>query len=96
VVAGAGNTVGHPKGYPALFGSPNNRNYIPGLIVVGSVFSNGGRDKRYCEADWVSCYAAGSDIMVPEPLLGYGVEGYSHRSGTSFGKTPWPTEVHDD
>jgi hypothetical protein len=85
-VTGAGNTVGHPKGYPALFGSPNNRNYIPGLIVAGSVRGNGGRDNRFCEADWLSCYAAGSDVVVPDPVIGYGTNGYDRLKGTSFGK----------
>lgn len=86
VVTGSGNSVGHPKGYPALFGSPNNRNYIPGLIVVGSVFGNGGRHLKFSEADWLSCYAAGSAVMVPEPLRGFGNDAYTHGSGTSFGK----------
>ncbi|KAL5049507.1 glycosyl hydrolase family 71-domain-containing protein [Aspergillus fruticulosus] len=56
VVTGSGNTKGYPNGYPALFGDPSNRNYIPDIIVVGSVMGSGAFS-GYANADWVTCYA---------------------------------------
>jgi subtilisin family serine protease len=57
-VTGSGNEAGSPNGYPALFGDPDNRNYIPELIVIGSV-TGWGFLGGHADALWVTCYAPG-------------------------------------
>lgn len=81
VVTGSGNTEGSPYGYPALFGNPADRNYIPDLIVVGSVAGEGFRGVKHSDADWLTCYAPGYTVDVA--LSGTGNK-YKSTMGTSF------------
>jgi hypothetical protein len=55
VVAGAGNTPGPIRGYPARFGVRTDANYMEDLIVVGGVSAS--RYKRYFRIDILSLYA---------------------------------------
>ncbi|KAG7294022.1 hypothetical protein NEMBOFW57_004083 [Staphylotrichum longicolle] len=81
VVTGSGNMAGSPYGYPALFGNPADRNYIPDLIVVGSVSGEGFRGVRHSDADWLTCYALGYTVDVAISGTGYK---YKSTMGTSF------------
>jgi hypothetical protein len=92
VVTGSGNLPRGsanlpPYGYPALFGDPGNRNYIPDLLVVGSVGFQGGRITIHANAPWLSCYAPGFWLTVPDPQLGD--DSYTKASGTSYGKSAY-------
>lgn len=81
-VTGSGNDAGYPRGYPALFGDPANANYIQDLIVVGSVQVDGGDFPNHSVADWLTVYAPGSYLVLPDP--GAGNDRYSGVGGTSF------------
>jgi hypothetical protein len=77
---GAGNSPGAPYGYPALFGNPSDRNYIPDLIVVGSVLGEGIVGGQHCDAPWLTCFAPGYGLR-----LALSTGGYTTASGTSYG-----------
>ncbi|KAB5522871.1 putative peptidase, partial [Coniochaeta sp. 2T2.1] len=85
VVTGAGNTVGPPDGYPALFGDPQNERYIPKLIVVGGVKIDGQIAPGYNDANWVSCFAPGHVVRVPDVSDETGHDhGYMTGRGSSY------------
>ncbi|KAL4929521.1 glycosyl hydrolase family 71-domain-containing protein [Aspergillus undulatus] len=82
LLAGArGSKSGYPNGYPALFGDPSNRNYIPDIIVVGSVMGSGAFS-GFANADWVTCYAPGVRLRIA--TLQNLEDGYRTAGGTSF------------
>ena len=81
-VTATGNTPGYPQGYPALFGDPDNANHIPDLIVTGAVQSDGQTYDAYCMADWVTVYAPGAYIPLPNPSAG--LDRYTYAGGTSY------------
>ncbi|KAK4096835.1 carbohydrate-binding module family 24 protein [Parathielavia hyrcaniae] len=77
--------MGRPYGYPALFGDPSNRNYIPNLIVVGSVLGEGIVGGQHSDAPWVTCYAPGYSVRVATSDPKYELGGlYRSTGGTSL------------
>ena len=86
---GSGNLPGTPSGYPALFGNPSDRNYIEDLIVVGSVIDEGVAMWRHSNADWLTCYAPGDKLRVPDVTVTFD-NGYDDSvGGTSYGMSPF-------
>ena len=82
-VTGSGNVrEAYPSGYPALFGDPNNRNFIPDLIVVGAVLGTGTK-MDYSDAPWVTCYAPGYTEVATSDYAHY-PSGYRTGRGTSL------------
>lgn len=81
-VTGSGNSPGIPGGYPGLFGDPSNANYIEDLIIVGSVQYDGSNWDNHAVADWVTVYAPGTGVWVPDPEISPSY--YYNTGGTSF------------
>ena len=91
-ITGSGNRPGAPYGYPALFGNPSDRNYIPDIIVVGSVGAEGLIGPNHSDAPWLTCYAPGYTLRV---ALAAG--GYWTYDGTSYGTSSfWPLVKNPD
>ncbi|KAL2126620.1 hypothetical protein VTI74DRAFT_527 [Chaetomium olivicolor] len=82
IVTGSGNKRRYPYGYPALFGDPQDPNYIPDLIVVGSVIAEGVRG-THSNADWLTCYAPGYGLRIAEGNTDIAAD-YRSASGTSY------------
>lgn len=88
IVAGAGNklqTEGQktPGRNPAIFGKPGRRRHIPNLITVAASDVNGYLADISKYADWITTFAPGRSVWVPDVV---NRRGYVKKSGTSFGK----------
>jgi subtilisin family serine protease len=84
-ITGSRNEAGSPNSYPALFRDPNNRNYIPELIVVRSV-TRWGFFGSHADALWVTCYTPGFFLqLATSGLTDLRDPGYqSTLTGTSY------------
>ena len=83
VVTGIGNDNLSPNGYPARFGNPLDAHHIPDLIVVGSSENDGLKPgATRPDAWWVTCYAPGEYVRLPDTEAGD--HAYTQTFGSSF------------
>ncbi|EEH21782.2 hypothetical protein PABG_03998 [Paracoccidioides brasiliensis Pb03] len=66
--------------YPAKYGDPHDKYYIPNMIVVGATDEKGHQTGFSQYSDWMTTFAPGQDVWVPRFDHG----GYITNLGTSF------------